>query len=501
MLRSLLIVVLPTLCWAQPDSLLNGSPSRPISFSVEIGGAVATGPNTPFWLRANRFGTVPLTSPFGFVRVKSAGTLGHKPERKLHIDYGLEVVGNLTPGTTYQPARQVLLSEGYGRLRLGRFELVGGRRKQIIGLVDTLLTSGSYSNAGNAIPIPQVRLGTIGFVPVPLTKNVLAFYTFYSHGWFGNGDSVRGSYLHQKVFFLRIGKPAWPVRVYGGLVHNVQWGGQATRPRSGIVASGKLPSTLKDYWYVVTAQQPDAIQTPDYTEVDGLNRFGNHLGSWDGALEVEGSRSLWMVYQQHPFEDKSGVLWINSPDALYGLSWRSKTDGLRLGRSVRISRVTVEYLDTRQESDRAWIRNLPYDGNDDYFNNGQYADGWTYRYRNIGSPFLTPRTETTVVRYGPDNTYQKAIVNNRVQVFHVGILSTLFEHITVRGLLSFSKNYGRYGVIEQPGRGIWQTSALLELAKPVPWLGGTTLNLALAADKGVLLADGLGGYVSLRKSW
>ncbi|QJW91309.1 hypothetical protein HNV11_18965 [Spirosoma taeanense] len=497
-----LLSLLPVFGQAQPDSLSETLVRRPASITAEIGGSAATSQQTPFWLRANRFGIVPITNPFGFVRFSSARTFSWGRKSWFSLDYGVEVVGTVSPSTAYQPARQVLLPEGYGRIRLDRFELVAGRRKQIIGIVDTLLTSGSYSNSGNALPIPQIRFGTTGFVSVPFTHDLLAFHAFFAHGWFGNADSVRNSFLHQKALYVRFGKSTWPVRLYGGLVHNAQWGGQATRPNWGIVSGGQLPSSVKDYWYVITSRQPDSIQTATYTEYDGLNRFGNHLGSWDFAAEITGRQATWLVYLQHPFEDKSGLIWLNAPDALYGLSWRSRSErGLR-SRGFNLRRITLEYLDTRRESDRASTQALGgYDGNDDYFNNGQYADGWTYRYRTIGTPFLTPRSETTVVNYGGPGTFRKAIVNNRVQVMHVGLLAALFQQTTVRGLVSISKNYGRFGKSAQDGRGIWQSSLLLEISQPVSWLGGTRLKAAIAADKGVLLPDGVGSYLSLQKTW
>jgi len=42
------------------------------------------------------------------------------------------------------------LIEGYGKLRISVFEIRAGRTKEIIGLCDTSLSSGSFSISGNA---------------------------------------------------------------------------------------------------------------------------------------------------------------------------------------------------------------------------------------------------------------------------------------------------------------------------------------------------------------
>jgi len=99
-------------------------------------------------------------------------------------------------------------------------------------------------------------------------------------------------------------------------------GYSATLPKT-LTPTGHLPSSVKDYFYVLTAKQAPDDGSGSYSQFDLVNRIGNHVGSMDIALAISGKRSSWFAYMQHPFEDKSGVALKNMPDGLYGLRWRN----------------------------------------------------------------------------------------------------------------------------------------------------------------------------------
>ncbi|KAF4530856.1 hypothetical protein B566_EDAN018889, partial [Ephemera danica] len=50
------------------------------------------------------------------------------------------------------------IQEAYAKAKWKAFELYAGRRKEIQGLVDTTLTSGSYIWSGNTLPMPKIDL-------------------------------------------------------------------------------------------------------------------------------------------------------------------------------------------------------------------------------------------------------------------------------------------------------------------------------------------------------
>ena len=277
---------------------------RPTQLQVELGGYAAINHTTPFWLRANQWGIVPLHSPLvtGNVHYSLDYKKKHVVEndsikiRQFFFSWGIGVNPVFNLGRT----NQIVLPEAYLKLKLGSFELYSGRWKQLLGVGDSTLTSGFAIMSGNAIPIPKVQLGTRGYVPLKFLKSFLAFNVGYSHGWFLN-TYIQNSYLHQKYAYLRIGKPSATVKMYIGINHQVQWGGYADYLNgSQLAVNGKLPSSFNDYINIVLAKRPKEFKTATYTDFDGSYRIGNHVGGNDLGLEITKKNSRLLAYYQHP---------------------------------------------------------------------------------------------------------------------------------------------------------------------------------------------------------
>lgn len=465
---------------------------RTNQYLLELG-ALASSNQTPFWLRANQYGTVPLKSPIGYLSVGlrsdylTSDSTGYKPL----VDWGYSINAVTNLGQT----NQILLPEAYIKGRLGAFELYAGRRKEVIGLMDTLLTTGSYIWSGNALPIPKIQLSLPQFTPLPFTKGLLSLMGTFSHGWFESDNRlVKGVYLHQSSFYGRLGKPTWRVRVYGGFNHQVMWGGYSNYLGPGVAANGRLPSAIKYFPAVVLGTRnpfPDdqSIQTTTNFEE---NRIGNHLGSVDVAADVNLGHWNLFAYRQFVYDDGSLFYGTNLEDGLNGL--RLKNRNSPESSAFFLRQITVEYLFTGSQGGDVFILDdSKRRGRDDYFNNSQYLDGWTYFGRTIGSPFLTPQQEVNSSlppRYG--------IANNRVSVFHLGLSALVAGKVDITTRLSFSKNAGTYVTpyITLPS----EFSGLLTASVPVNLFGGAVLNGALALDSGELLPNSVGGYVSLRKT-
>lgn len=465
---------------------------RTNQYSVEAGG-ITSSDRTPFWLRANQYGTVPLRSSGArfILNLNSdyrSDSTGYRP--KADWGYGVNVVANA--GQT----NQLLLSEAYVKGRLGAFELYGGRRKEIVGLVDTLLTTGAYAWSGNALPIPKIQIGLPTFTSIPFTKGVVSVLGAWAHGWFENSDRlVKGSYLHHKYFYLRLGKPNWRVRFYGGFNHQVIWGGYAEPGVLGpvIAADGKLPSSLRYYPNVVLGTRGNDYSTDSNLTSFEDNRIGNHLGSLDLAADISFDTWNLYLYRQFLYDDGSLFYGTNIEDGLNGV--RIKNTNSPSGAAFFLRQFTFEYLFTGSQGGPDFVIDDPARrGRDNYFNHSQFVDGWTYFGRTIGTPFLTPVAELNpkLLNYNP------AIANNRVSAFHVGLAALLFDKIDLTTRLSYSINAGTYDspLITLPR----QFSGLLTLAAPVNILGGTTLTGSLAVDSGELLPNSVGGYISLRKA-
>lgn len=466
------------------------SAKRQTFIDAEIGGLIASGSRTPFWLQANQFGLVPKSSPAGTVRVGISERFGMSsihPNRS--ISYGIQAVGNAARTST------VLLPQAYLSLDLGRFSLWGGRRKEVIGLGDSTLTSGFYSWSGNALPITKIQVGTNGFTPLGFTNGFVSIHTFFAHGWFANTDSVQGSYLHQKAFYIRIGRPNSRVRLTGGVVHNAQWGGRSGYLPPSRAKDGKMPSSFKDYLYVLTASEGSDSNSQELSDFDRVNRVGNHLGSIDFSLETTIGKWEVMGYHQHPFEDKSGVVFINFPDGLYGL--RLLRRPAEAG-GFQLRHILLEYFNTMSQSGAYVNTGTRYEGQDDYFNNYQYIDGWVQNRRVIGSPFIAYRSDLRPERQNehPEKRIW-AIASNRVQMGHVGFAGTIGRGVQWQTRLSISQHYGTHRhPFVQP---VAQFSGAAWLTWPLGWLGGSELKTAIALDQGQLYENTLGGWISVRK--
>lgn len=459
-----------------------------ILYKAELSGIASTTSRTPFWLRANQFGTVPIESPSALITLGATAIWGDaKQNRKPYLKAGVEGVGNVNRSSRF------ILPEAYASVRLGHAELYAGRRKEINGITDTLLTSGSYAWSGNAVPITQIRIGTKDYAPLKFTQGIISFNAFFSHGWFSNTDSLKNVYLHAKSLFVRIGKPSWKVRFYGGMSHYVQWGGYSKYLGPGYATNGHLASDWRAYKKALWPSKLEEQPTGGFTEFDTANRSGNHLGSIDIALELNLPSSNMLFYIQRPWDDMSGVVFGNLPDGIYGARWQNRSLSNR--KNFKILHVTAEFMTTLDQSGP----DLP-KGRDDYFVNYQYLDGWSHQRRIIGTPFFTRRgealTKWNYLRGGYNNI--TVISNNRMQLIHLGAMGRFSSGILLRGLLSYSWNYGRPARPE-PVFAINQFSGLAEISIPTQWLGGLDLNASIALDAGKWLPSSLGGMITIRK--
>lgn len=460
---------------------------RVTRYHAEAGGMVASD-QTPFWLRANQYGTVPLRAPALRLNVglyadyRSADSVNARP--LADWGYGANVVVNAGPTS------QFLLPEAYVKGRLGAFEAYAGRRRELVGLVDTLLTTGAYAWSGNALPIPKIQVGLPNFTPIPFTKGILSVMGIFAHGWFENGDRlVRGSYLHQKYAYGRLGKPTWPFRLYAGFNHNVIWAGSAAPGvlSQSVSVNGQLPSSFKYFPAVVLGTRATEIDQVVTSFED--NRVGNHLGSIDVAADVNMGQWNAYVYRQFMYDDGSLFYGTNIADGLNGL--RLKNRKQPTGAAFFLRQVTVEYLFTgSQGGDEFVISDNKRRGRDNYFNHSQFVDGWVYFNRTIGTPFITPRVEINA-------NDRVGIANNRVSAAHLGLSGLLFDTVELTTRLSMSRNAGTYDTpyVNRPT----QFSGLLTASVPLSWLGGTVLNGSVAIDAGGLLPSSAGAYIGLRK--
>jgi hypothetical protein len=457
---------------------------------AEVSTLASSSERTPFWLHANQFGIIATKAPATNIH----GVFEHfvpigysKKTRRWRIGGAIEVAANISAKT------EILVPQLNGSIRYKNFELFVGRKKQWIGLADSTLGSGSYIWSTNAMPIPKIQIGTIGFVSVPMTNGWLSVNGFYSEGFFESKRQTTSELkLHQKMLYVRIGQNDSRVKLYGGFNHQVQWGGKS----SYLTIDGKMPTGWGNYYRIITGKPGDANQIVN--SFDDGNRVGNHLGTIDLGVEVETFSTSFFVYRQNIYEDGTLYALTNIKDGLNGIRFRRKNS---YGAAFEVTEGVFEFLFTKSQGGPEFnVENYVIKrgdfGRDNYFNNSQIRDGWSYYNRTIGTPFIPPTSDTDFrwPKYADFFTS-----NNRVSAFHAGLRGRLLNHIFWVTKLSYSTNIGTYdGPFSQTAR---QFSGLISMQRKINILDGMTIRASFAADIGQLYRPSFGGMIGIRKDF
>ncbi|MGA0555177.1 capsule assembly Wzi family protein [Larkinella sp. VNQ87] len=482
--------------WLMTGAVVGQTP-QPVSSGraeLELGGMASGSGQLPFWLRTNQYGFVPLqgsvgTLQGGFQRKYRTNTDTTNRHRS-RFDWGAGVYAVANVGRS----SQWLLPEAYAKVRYGRVELWAGRRRELYGIGDSTLTSGFVVWSGNSLPIPKVQLHTPEFISVGFLKHILAFRAGYAHGWF-NPPYIKGAFLHQKYLYGRFGKPHWRFKFYAGINHQVQWGGRADYLKdSPFAVDGKLPSSLQDYLSLIVGRYPKDLVNNQQTTFDGENRVGNHIGSIDYGLEWTTSQLTTLLYYQHLYEDASGLIYLNFPDGLWGLRFRNRMP--RANARFQWQGAVLEWLSTTNQSGPVFDQTAQYQGGDNYFNHGQYREGWSYFGRTIGTPFLAPRADySAAVRAYEGGGF---FPNNRVNAWYLGLDADWYR-IRLNARISYSRNFGTFNEPYSPR--FEQVSTLLSAQWPLPKLSNTVLSARFALDRGGLYPQQTGGFLSIKRTW
>lgn len=445
-------------------------------------------------MQANRFGSVPVAGP----SVSIVGSLrkDYRTDRKRLVDWGLSFEGRGNAGKT----AEFLLIEGYAKARLSIFEAKVGRAKSQIGLVDSTLSSGSIALSGNALGIPKVDLAIPEFYSIPILGRRLAIKGNFVHGWlgktdirFGNAPPKLNTRFHMLSAYGRLGKPDSPLKLYAGINHMVLWGDEQQ-----IFGDDFTIASKKAYFYVLTGKK--------VVGSENISKIGNQLGSIDFGFDYDFPTVKLAVYRQH-FYDKGAIRYLaNLRDGLNGVSLTNKQP---VTQKLQWRKLLLEVLFTKNQAGEIWSPWTP-SGPEHYYNHSVYADGYSYRGRGIGTPFITPRH---MAREGQASAPQDYFINNRVFLTHLGV-EACYQRWTFTGKVSYSRNYGTYWtsdveyfwfnnqrVPHDPGENVFrevgQFSAYLEGKKKLS--NGYRVRYSTAFDVGNLLNNAWGGNVCVTK--
>lgn len=455
------------------------------TYKAELFGSVATGDETPFWMVSNRYGIVPLEANNGYL---NAGVFHNQTFGKdFRWGAGLDVVA-VVPRHHNFFIQQVYAEIGYKCLLLSM-----GSKERYTSLWDRKLSSGDLILSPNARPIPEVNISIPEFTTVPLTKGWMQI-----KGDFALGRSFDSGYLedfvndkqtyvknvlwHHKSFYVQIKdtRGGSPLSGAIGVQHWAQWGGTSSNPRIG-----KQPQSLKDFLRVICGSEGGG----DATQSDQINVLGNHYGSYDFKLTY--TQPNWQVsaYYQHYFEDKSGMIFVNNTDGLWGAQ-------LDLPKFPWLRKVVMEYLVTRDQSGQFHFIDFDHDlhpgvggGGDDYYNNGEYTTGVSYFNRAIGSA-LIPSPE-----YNANGLL--GFKNNRVRSWHLGTEGDLSPQVSYKFLLTVMNSWGRAASPFLEKRN--SVSALVDISYQHPRLADWRFSGSLAADGGSMFGDNFGFSLKVAK--
>lgn len=447
----------------------------------------------PFWMRTNKFGEIPLSGiSEGFF-----GSISKKYDGKRGFDWGYGVNAHINVGNSIN----VQLIEAYLKLKYKVFQFKAGRSKDIIGIVDSTLSSGSYSVSGNALGIPRAEISIPDYTAVPFTNSLLAVKGNFSFGWIGNEPISRRSYIstqdadtyfHQKSIYFRLGKPASKLKLYGGFNHNVYWGDENRYFKNWNL------SALNTFIKVVTGG----------THKD--SKVGNHGGSLDQQIEYNFNSVNVKAYHQF-FYEVGGLAHLNNiKDGLFGFVVQNndKKNLQNNKRAFRWNKLLLEVFTSKSQGGELDAKITP-SGDEDYYNNYLYLNGWTYSSENLGNNFITNKK---YMRKELPQLERESHTNNRLYLIHVGA-DVDFNGINILGKLSFSKNFGTYGTspignstgklreISPPPyfQMVRQLSGYLELNKN--FANKFNLGLVIAADKGGLLYNSTGSLIKISKTF
>ena len=272
---------------------------------------------------------------------------------------------------------------------------VAGQAYKSSPIVDGLLSSGDLVWSNNSRPPVGLRAGFIDFQNIPFTKGWLQIqgefgyfrelddkwlenhYNYYNH--FITTDK----WLHYKSLHLRT-NPDQPLVFTIGAQSACQFGGTAKYYKDGqLDHTVKMDADPKAFFRTFIAGSGGNSAGDSFVE-------GNHLGTWDIALQYYLSNYQHLcAYTQWLWEDGSGIGKMNGFDGLWGIEFRQNG-------SYLVSGAVIEYIDfTNQSGPIHWT---PHDhegtpitshssGADDYYNNYIY-NGYQSRGMSIGSPFV-----------------------------------------------------------------------------------------------------------------
>ena len=431
-----------------------------------VSAVASSGDYAPFWMTSNTNGDVSSRPYSGNLTAGIYKEAVH-PERWWDYDFAVRLTGRAESpktGTGY-------LNLAYAHIRLFLFDFTAGIKPMIYETQDTLLSMGSMIFSGNSQPLPRLTIGIDKYVPVPGCYGYFEIKGGLTHAWMADNCYVKHAYIHHKWAAVRFGGRL-PVNFSYEFHHAAQWGGISP-------VYGPLGSGWHSFMNVLIAKPGGVMRN------DQANAEGNHVGSQQMMLTGKGQGWEVYAYWQNFFEDNFAFIGVgqNITDGLWGI-------GFKQTRWRFIQGFTYEFLNTTDQSGPWHDRDgLCFAGNDMYYQNSIFQNGWNYFSRSMGTPFITSPL------YNQDGTIHT--LNSRVMVHHLGIRGDIygFQYIAKA---SYARNYGN----DNTSRTLQSTNTalLIDIRKHVKQAWGLDFGLRLAADFGSQWGNTFGAQITISKN-
>ncbi len=371
------------------------------SGSANLEGYYSSEDDLPFWFYSNQRGRVSEdTNIDGWINAK--------------LNYNFSEFSNLAigGGILYQDefSDEVFIDELYADFKYKWLQVIAGRKQESELYNGLSATNENILWSLNARPMPGFQLKTVE--PIYFKSgDKLAFEASWNEYYLGDNQGAEKVRLHHKELRLIYQfEGGWTAKA--GIQHFVQWGGISEN-------YGQQPQGFTDYLRIIAGRGGGG----NSAEREQANALGNHLGSWELYLTKATTSNKFRFIYNNLFEDGSGSRFANIPDGRYGF-YIEKKDKHRL-----VNSFIYEFYYTRDQSQTG-----PHLF-DNYFNNGVYSFGWTYKDKVIGVPFFT---------YSAEENY---VINNKISAHHIGIggqFSNYSQSFPYKILLTYRHNEGTF---------------------------------------------------------
>lgn len=478
------------------------SAGETVEYQAEAIFNAGSGSFAPYYIASNRHGLFTQSSD-ALLRLEAGR--GLDLSRRFSYAYGAEVLTGYADKVDYMrynPASSsfyshaegpsaISLRQLYGEVKYRGVFLTVGMKQHESALLNFSLSSGDIVESGNARPVPEVRVGFVDFQDIPFTDGWVQIQGEIAYGKFADNDWLKdhynyydwhinlGSLYHYKRCYFRT-NPRQPVSVTVGMQTAGQFGGISHVYVDGVETKQyKGRTSFKDFINMFIPRQQSGSRFYD----------GNSLGSWDVMARYRFNNGAQLkAYLQKPWEDGSGIGWMNGFDGLWGVEY------VAAGSDAIVNGAVVEYIDfTNQSGPIHWS---PGDspgttitsnatGADAYYNNFQYNSYMNYG-MSLGTPFL------------PSPIYNKdgypAFVDSRVRGFHAGV-SGRIGNVDYRLLGGYRKGWGDGKAPTATTR--HDTSMMVEGAYTLPSLPAMRVKAQVGFDSGNMFGDNFGACVTI----